>query len=87
MAVPSGPEAQGSTSGRFQAVVRVLVFVRRDERVLLLRGAPNKPIWPGLLNGIGGHVEANEDPSRRPSARCARSAGSTCPRQHCAWRP
>jgi 8-oxo-dGTP diphosphatase len=53
---------QGSTAGRFQAVVRVLVFVRRGDSVLLLRGAADKPIWPELLNGIGGHLEAEEDP-------------------------
>src|ERR671932_2701824 len=57
-----GPEAQGSTSGRFHVVPRVLVFVRRGDSVLLLRGAADKRIWPGLLNGIGGHVEADEDP-------------------------
>src|SRR5919201_1256123 len=62
MAPPSGPRAQGSTRGRFQAVPRVLVFVRRGDSVLLLRGAADKRIWPGLLNGIGGHVEADEDP-------------------------
>ena len=62
MSVPFGPEAQGPTAGRFQAVPRVVVFLRRGESVLLLRGASDKPIWPGLLNGIGGHVEADEDP-------------------------
>ena len=62
MSVPLGPAAQGSTSGRFQTVVRVLVFLRRGDSVLLLRGAPDKAIWPGVLNGIGGHLEADEDP-------------------------
>lgn len=62
MSTPLGPEAQGSTIGRFQAVPRVVVFFRRGESVLLLRGSADKPIWPGLLNGIGGHVEADEDP-------------------------
>jgi 8-oxo-dGTP diphosphatase len=56
-----GPEAQGSTAGRFRAVPRVVVFFRRADSVLLLRGSPEKRIWPGLLNGIGGHVEADED--------------------------
>jgi 8-oxo-dGTP diphosphatase len=61
LSVPRGPEAQGSTAGRFQAVPRVVVFFRRGESVLLLRGFAEKRIWPGLLNGIGGHVEADED--------------------------
>jgi 8-oxo-dGTP diphosphatase len=49
-------------SGRYQVIPRVLVFLRSGDRVLLLRGAPDKRIWPGLLNGVGGHVEAGEDP-------------------------
>ena len=40
----------------------MVVFLRRGESILLLRGAADKAIWPGLLNGIGGHVEAEEDP-------------------------
>jgi len=27
----------------------------------LLRGAPDKKVWPGKYNGVGGHVERNED--------------------------
>jgi 8-oxo-dGTP diphosphatase len=38
----------------------VLCFVLDGGRVLLLRGAPNKKIWPGLYNGLGGHVERGE---------------------------
>jgi len=29
--------------------------------LLLLKGAANKRLWAGLYNGIGGHVEADED--------------------------
>jgi 8-oxo-dGTP diphosphatase len=29
--------------------------------VLLLRGAPDKRIWPNRYNGVGGHVEPGED--------------------------
>lgn len=62
MTFPLGPDPQGPTAGRFQAVPRVVVFFQRGESVLLLRGAADKPIWPGMLNGIGGHVESDEDP-------------------------
>jgi 8-oxo-dGTP diphosphatase len=48
-------------SGRTVAVPRTLCFVTRRDEVLLLRGAPDKRIWPGLYNGIGGHVEPGED--------------------------
>lgn len=46
---------------RYKVIPRVLVFVLRDDDVLLLKGAPDKRIWPGRYNGIGGHVEADED--------------------------
>ncbi|WP_157874943.1 NUDIX hydrolase [Streptomyces resistomycificus] len=59
----SGPENQGLGKGpRHQIVPRVLVFARSEDSVLLLRGAPDKKIWPGLYNGIGGHIERGEDP-------------------------
>jgi 8-oxo-dGTP diphosphatase len=40
---------------------RVLIFITRGEDVLLLRGAPDKPLWPNRYNGLGGHVEQGED--------------------------
>ena len=45
---------------RYHVVPRTLVFVRRGDQVLLLRGAHDRPIWPGRYNGVGGHVEAGE---------------------------
>jgi 8-oxo-dGTP diphosphatase len=58
-----GRSDQGLGAGhhRYRAIPRVLVFLRNSESVLLLKGAPDKRIWPNLYNGVGGHVEANED--------------------------
>ena len=57
-----GKADQGVKSGRrYQAFLRVLVFLRNDSDVLLLKGAPNKRIWANLFNGVGGHIEFNED--------------------------
>ncbi len=57
-----GREEQGVRgSERFALIPRTLVFVFHDGRVLLLRGAPSKRIWPDRYNGIGGHVEPGED--------------------------
>lgn len=57
-----GKEDQGLRTGpRYQAVVRVLVFLKNGTDLLLLKGASNKPIWANLFNGVGGHVEARED--------------------------
>lgn len=54
----------GASAGRYTLIPRVLVFIttkdRHGEAVLLLRGAPDKRIWPNRLNGLGGHVERGE---------------------------
>jgi 8-oxo-dGTP diphosphatase len=42
-------------------VPRVLIFLRRDERLLLIKGAPTKRLWADKYNGVGGHVESGED--------------------------
>ncbi len=47
--------------GRYLVVPRTLCFITHGDDVLLLRGAPDKRIWPGQYNGIGGHVEPGED--------------------------
>ena len=49
-------------SERYQVIPRTLSFLYRDGRVLFLRGAPDKRLWPNQLNGIGGHLERDETP-------------------------
>jgi 8-oxo-dGTP diphosphatase len=58
-----GQQEQGvAVSGhRYQAIPRALVFLRNGRDILLLKGAPNKRIWANRYNGVGGHVEADED--------------------------
>ncbi len=58
-----GKSDQGLKRGkrRYQVVPRVLVFLRNGNDVLLLKGAPDKRIWANQYNGVGGHVEVNED--------------------------
>jgi len=58
-----GKADQGATDevGRYRVIPRTLCFVTHGEEVLLLRGAPQKRIWPNRYNGIGGHVERDED--------------------------
>jgi 8-oxo-dGTP diphosphatase len=46
---------------RYHVVPRTLCFITHGDDVLLLRGAPAKPIWPARCNGVGGHIEADED--------------------------
>ena len=58
-----GKDDQGLQKGkrRYQVIPRVLVFLRNQDEVLLLKGSPNKVIWANLYNGVGGHVEVGED--------------------------
>ncbi len=52
---------QGLLHDRYLLVPRTLIFLVRGDRILLLKGGPNKPLWAGLYNGLGGHVERGED--------------------------
>jgi 8-oxo-dGTP diphosphatase len=52
---------QKIVSDHYQVFPRTLCFITYGEDVLLLRGAPDKKIWPDQYNGIGGHVNAGED--------------------------
>jgi 8-oxo-dGTP diphosphatase len=52
---------QGVSLDRYMLIPRVLVFVTRDQEVLLLRGGNSKRLWAGRYNGIGGHLEPGED--------------------------
>ena len=58
-----GRKDQGlqSRRDRYQAVPRVLIFLRNRDDVLLLKGAPDKRIWANKYNGVGGHIESDED--------------------------
>lgn len=52
---------QGVSLQRYMLIPRLLIFIRRGESVLLLKGAPGKRLWAGKYNGIGGHLERGED--------------------------
>jgi len=52
---------QGVHKDYYKLIPRVLIFVTREDSVLLLKGSPNKQLWANLFNGIGGQVERGED--------------------------
>src|SRR5258708_334708 len=52
---------QGLTRRRYMLVPRTLIFLRRADSFLLIKGAPTKRLWPNKYNGLGGHVERGED--------------------------
>ena len=53
---------QKANFDRYMLIPRVLIFLRRGERWLLIRGAADKRLWAGKYNGLGGHIEPGEDP-------------------------
>lgn len=58
------PKDQLSDSKSYTVVPRTLIFLTRGTQVLLLKGAPDKRLWAGKYNGIGGHLEPGETPYR-----------------------
>ncbi|MCC6612988.1 MAG: NUDIX domain-containing protein [Anaerolineae bacterium] len=58
-----GAQEQGAqhTEGRWLTVGRSLCFVRNGGDVLLMKRAPHKRIFPNQYNGVGGHIERDED--------------------------
>jgi 8-oxo-dGTP diphosphatase len=49
-------------SDRYQLIPRTLVFLLYGDELLLIRIAADRGAWAGLCNGIGGHIEAGENP-------------------------
>ena len=52
---------QGVTRDRYMLIPRTIIFLRRGDSYLLIKGAPTKRLWAGKYNGVGGHVERGED--------------------------
>lgn len=60
-----GANEQGAdaTHGRWLVIPRTLCFVFNGEDVLLMKRGPNRRVFPNRYNGVGGHLERNEDPT------------------------
>lgn len=46
---------------RYALIPRTLIFLTRLNELLLIKGSPDKRLWAGMYNGVGGHVERGED--------------------------
>lgn len=46
---------------RWLVVPRTLCFITNGQYVLLMKRSPHRRIFPNRFNGIGGHIEKNED--------------------------
>jgi len=74
---------QGLDKHRYSVIPRTLIFVFRDNEVLLIKGAENKKIWAGKYNGLGGHIEAGEDVLTSAERELAEEAGIIGMDLHC----
>jgi 8-oxo-dGTP diphosphatase len=59
-----GANEQGAnlTEGRWLTIPRTLCFVINGDDLLLMRRGAHKRIFPNRYNGVGGHIERDEDP-------------------------
>lgn len=59
-----GAKEQGAdaTINRWLVIPRTLCFVRNGDDVLLMKRAAHKRVFPNQYNGLGGHIERDEDP-------------------------
>lgn len=46
---------------RYTVYPRTLIFLLHGSDVLLIKRSPRARLFPGLFNGLGGHVERGED--------------------------
>lgn len=59
-----GATQQGTDAiqGRWLTIPRTLCFVLNGNDILLMKRAPHRRIFPNQYNGLGGHIERDEDP-------------------------
>ncbi len=57
-----GATEQGIDDQRWMVIPRTLIFIFEGDCVLLMKRGLHKRIFPGRYNGIGGHLERDEDP-------------------------
>lgn len=59
-----GAQEQGAnaTEGRWLTIPRTLCFVLNGDDVLLMKRGAHRRVFPNRYNGVGGHIERDEDP-------------------------
>ena len=57
-------QGAGLTNDRWLTMPRTLSFVMHGDDVLLIKRAAHKRIFPNQYNGLGGHIERDEDPQK-----------------------
>jgi len=57
----SGEQGAHFIDGRWLVMMRTLSFITHGDDVLLMKRAGHKRIFPNRYNGVGGHIERDED--------------------------
>ena len=59
-----GANDQGAdaTKNRWVTIPRTLCFILNGDAILLMKRSPHRRVFPNKYNGIGGHIERDEDP-------------------------
>jgi 8-oxo-dGTP diphosphatase len=68
--------------GRYVMVSRSLILLIKEDHVLLQKASPTKKIWAGFYNGLGGHVEKQEDILSSAKRELMEEAGVQCSDLH-----
>jgi 8-oxo-dGTP diphosphatase len=60
--VSAKQQGADATEGRWLVIPRTLCFIFNGEDVLLMKRGEHRRVFPGRYNGLGGHIERDEDP-------------------------
>jgi len=52
---------QGINLEKYMFIPRTLIFLTHADKILLIKGNPNKRLWANKYNGLGGHFEPKEN--------------------------
>jgi 8-oxo-dGTP diphosphatase len=74
---------QNITPNRYTLIPRTIIFIRKGDEVLLLKGAETKKLWAGKYNGLGGHIEQGEDVISSAKRELYEEAGITADLRLC----
>jgi len=79
-----GAHEQGAaaTDGRWLVIPRTLCFVLNGDDLLLMRRGAHKRVFPNQYNGLGGHIERDEDPHTSARREILEESGLDVPDIH-----